>query len=73
MIIEIKESSAHKAAELASLAKAFHITYLGKSYLITGSGLKEVPVALEAHTEHHWIFANAVSYTHLTLRTICSV
>ena len=60
MILEIKESSVHKAAELANAAQAFHITYLGKSYLITGSNVKEVPAILEVHTQNHWVFANDI-------------
>lgn len=60
MIIELKESARAQAATLAEQAKAFHITYLNKSYLIAGSGLKEVPAALEAFTENHWVFANDI-------------
>lgn len=60
MIIELKESARAQAATLAEQAKAFHITYLNKSYLIVGSGLKEVPAALEAFTENHWVFANDI-------------
>lgn len=60
MIIELKENARAQAATLAEQAKAFHITYLNKSYLITGSGLKEVPATLEAFTENHWVFANDI-------------
>lgn len=60
MIIELKENARAQAATLAQQAKAFHITYLNKSYLITGSGLKEVPATLEAFTENHWVFANDI-------------
>lgn len=60
MIIELKECARAQAATLAEQAKAFHITYLNKSYLITGSSLKEVPAALEAFTENHWVFANDI-------------
>lgn len=60
MIIELKQSARAQAATLAEQAKAFHITYLNKSYLIAGSGLKEVPAALEAFTENHWVFANDI-------------
>lgn len=58
MIIELKENARTQAAALAEKAKAFHITYLGKSYLITSSGLKEVPAELETFSENHWVFAN---------------
>lgn len=60
MIIELKESARAQAATLAEQAKAFHITYLNTSYLITGSGVKEVPAVLEAFTENHWVFANDI-------------
>jgi 3-deoxy-7-phosphoheptulonate synthase len=60
MILEIKTKSSHLAAELARQAHAFHIDYLDKTYLITGSGLKEVPDYLEAHTEQHWVFGNDI-------------
>lgn len=60
MILEIKNSSAAQAAALAANAQAFHIEYLGKSYLITGSNVKEVPADLEAHTEQFWVFGNDI-------------
>jgi 3-deoxy-7-phosphoheptulonate synthase len=60
MILEIKNSSAAQAATLAANAQAFHIEYQGKSYLITGSNVKEVPSALEAHTEQFWVFGNDI-------------
>ena len=45
MIIELKNNT--NAAALAAAHQAFHILYLGKDYLITGSGVKEVPAALQ--------------------------
>ena len=60
MIIEIKQSSANLAADLAAKAQAFQIDYLGKTYLITGSGLKEIPAFLESHTAQHWVFSNDI-------------
>ncbi len=60
MIIEIKQSSANMAADLAAKAKAFQIDYLGKTYLITGSNLKEVPDYLDNHTAQHWVFSNDI-------------
>ncbi|MFM8595552.1 MAG: 3-deoxy-7-phosphoheptulonate synthase [Flavobacteriales bacterium] len=60
MILEIKEKSASLAPDLAAKAHAFHIEYLGKSYLITGSGVKEVPDALAPHTEQYWVFGNDI-------------
>ncbi|MEN9700626.1 MAG: hypothetical protein RLZZ301_1824 [Bacteroidota bacterium] len=56
MIIELKNNS--QAAALAAAHKAFHIQYLGKDYLITGSGVKEVPQRLQDHCANHWVFAN---------------
>ena len=58
MIIELKNNT--NAAALAAAHQAFHIFYLGKDYLITGSGVKEIPAALEAHTQNHWVFANDI-------------
>lgn len=60
MIIELKESAAAHAVTLAENAKAFHIKYQQKDFLITGSNLKEVPSELEAHTQQHWVFANDI-------------
>jgi hypothetical protein len=51
MIIELKNNT--NAAALAAAHHAFHILYLGKDYLITGSGVKEVPEALQDHTQNH--------------------
>ena len=58
MIIELKNNT--NAAALAATHHAFHILYLGKDYLITGSGVKEVPEALQDHTQNHWAFANDI-------------
>lgn len=59
MIIELKSTITHENAEkLAVDAKAFHIIYNEKSYLITGSGVKEVPANLVEFAENNWAFAN---------------
>jgi 3-deoxy-7-phosphoheptulonate synthase len=59
MIIELKSTITHENAEkLAVDTKAFHIIYNEKSYLITGSGVKEVPANLVEFTENNWAFAN---------------
>ncbi len=59
MIIELKSTIASDNAEkLANDSKAFHILYNGKSYLITGSSVKELPVNLVELTENHWVFSN---------------
>ncbi len=60
MIIELKEIAHAKASELAKSAKAFHISYQNKDYLITASGLKEVPTELQAHCSNYWVFANDI-------------
>lgn len=61
MIIELKSNvSANECASLALKHKAFHITYEGKNYLITGSGVKELPVDLESISTEHWVFANDI-------------
>ena len=61
MIIELKSTvSANDCATFAEKHKAFHITYEGKNYLITGSGVKEVPADLESITTEHWVFANDI-------------
>ena len=59
MIIQLKSTiSNERMSELASSIKAFSIHYNEKNYLITGSGMKEVPAAIESDVEHHWVFAN---------------
>ncbi len=59
MIIHLKNSvSSTDAAKLAAENKAFHLVSQGVNVLVTGSGVKEVPAALEAVTEAHWVFPN---------------
>jgi 3-deoxy-7-phosphoheptulonate synthase len=59
MIIHLKSSvSSADAAKLAAENKAFHLVSQGVNVLVTGSGVKEVPAALEAVTEEHWVFPN---------------
>ena len=61
MIIQLKSTvGANECAAFAEKHKAFHITYEGKNYLITGSGLKEVPADLENVSDEHWVFANDI-------------
>lgn len=61
MIIEIKSTvGAQECATFAEKHKAFHISYEGKNYLITGSGVKEIPAELESLTSEHWVFANDI-------------
>ncbi len=59
MIIHLKQSvSAADAAKLAEENKAFHLVSQGVNVLVTGSGVKEVPAALEGVTDAHWVFPN---------------
>lgn len=59
MIIHLKSTVDQSlASKLAEENKAFHIIYNEKHVLITGSGVKEVPVNLEQHTEQFWVFPN---------------
>lgn len=58
MIIQLKKNTTSEQAKaLASEINAFHITN-EHHILITGSGLKELPINLEAYTEKCWVFAN---------------
>lgn len=58
MIIQLKKNTTSEQAKaLASEINAFHITN-EHHILITGSGLKELPINLEAYTEKYWVFAN---------------
>jgi 3-deoxy-7-phosphoheptulonate synthase len=57
MIIQLKQNiDQNKAQEIAKLHKAFLIQEGGFFQLITGSGVKELPQDLEAHTEQFWVF-----------------
>jgi 3-deoxy-7-phosphoheptulonate synthase len=59
MIIQLKNTITQaEAAQLASEIQAFHIFYEDANYLITGSGVKEVPTLLSGKTEKDWVFAN---------------
>ncbi len=59
MIIQLKNTITQaEAAQLASEIQAFHIFYEDANYLITGSGVKEVPTLLSNKTEKDWVFAN---------------
>ncbi|MFM6934294.1 MAG: 3-deoxy-7-phosphoheptulonate synthase [Flavobacteriales bacterium] len=61
MIIELKSTiSAQDGAIYAEKHKAFHISYEGKNYLITGSGVKELPEDLASVSAEHWVFANDI-------------
>ena len=57
MIIRLKNNIQEtQAAQLADQHQAFLIHEDGFFNLITGSGVKELPQTLEAHTEQFWVF-----------------
>jgi 3-deoxy-7-phosphoheptulonate synthase len=57
MIIRLKNSTQEtQAAQLADQHQAFLIREDGFYNLITGSGVKELPQTLDAHTEQFWAF-----------------
>lgn len=59
MILHLKPTVTQaEAAILAEKTKAFHITTNGINILITGSGVKEVPIEIEDKVEQFWVFAN---------------
>jgi 3-deoxy-7-phosphoheptulonate synthase len=59
MIIRLKTSVTNEQAQqLAATHHAFHITDQGAQTLITSSGVKELPVDLEAHTDNFWVFGD---------------
>ena len=59
MIIHLKENiQAAEAAKIASENQAFHIVSNNKNVLITGSGVKEVPSAIEHLVDQFWVFPN---------------
>ena len=59
MILQLQNNITEQAAvKLAAEIQAFHITYEGENYLITGSGVKEVPSQLVDKTVNNWVFSN---------------
>jgi 3-deoxy-7-phosphoheptulonate synthase len=61
MILELNHAvNKQLGAELAAQHKGFHIVYNEKQYIITGSGVKTVPVELENHVQHSWVFGNDI-------------
>lgn len=59
MIIQLKQGVTHEeGAKLAAENKAFHLVDHGKQVLVLGSGVKEVPSALEGVTDQNWVFPN---------------
>lgn len=70
MILHLKSNIDHaEAAQLAVQHNAFHVISDGKQVLITGSGVKEIPVGLESKTEQHWVFANDIQLASRSYRT----
>lgn len=61
MILHLKSSvSQAEAAQLAESIQAFCIQEGDLNILITGSGVKEVPVALAEKVSDSWVFANDI-------------
>ncbi len=61
MILHLKDNvSVQEAQQLAEKIKAFYVKSEGKSVLITGSGVKEIPVELDGKVEDSWVFANDI-------------
>ena len=61
MIIHLKENiNAKQAAEIAEKLNAFHTVSHGKNVLISGSGMKDIPSAIEAHVDQFWVFDNDI-------------
>lgn len=61
MILHLKDSvSQPEAAKLAEQVKAFYLESDGKSVLVTGSGVKEVPAELEGKVADSWVFYNDI-------------
>jgi 3-deoxy-7-phosphoheptulonate synthase len=59
MIIQLQKNiTGLEAAQIASEIQAFHIVYEQENYLITGSGVKEVPTILVDKTVKSWVFPN---------------
>ena len=59
MIIQLQKNiTGLEAAQIASEIQAFHIVYEQENYLITGSGVKEVPTILVDKTVNSWVFTN---------------
>jgi 3-deoxy-7-phosphoheptulonate synthase len=55
MIIHLKDTvNTQRIKELTAELKAFHIHYLGKNILITGSGVKVLPTFVENDVEDFW-------------------
>ena len=59
MIIQLQKNITQSdASQLATDIQAFHIVYEDENYLITGSGVKEVPNELASKTVNNWVFPN---------------
>ena len=59
MIIQLQKNiTGLEAAQIASEIQAFHIVYEQENYLITGSGVKEIPTILVDKTVNSWVFPN---------------
>jgi 3-deoxy-7-phosphoheptulonate synthase len=61
MIIELRQNTEIESVKAMSTAlEAIHFVEDGKDILVSGSGLKEVPVQFEQHVENSWSFDNDI-------------
>ncbi|MBI1835630.1 MAG: 3-deoxy-7-phosphoheptulonate synthase [Flavobacteriia bacterium] len=71
MIIQLKNTiTANEVHQLASENKAFHIISNNENFLITGSGVKEVPVNLQDKTAEFWVFGNDIQLASKDFRAV---
>lgn len=61
MILHLKDNvSADRAQQIADEISAFYFVEEGTHVLVTGSGMKEVPVGIESEVEASWVFDNDI-------------
>lgn len=61
MILQLASTVAKAEAEaLAAANQAFLIDYNNAAYLITGSGMKDVPASLQGKVDESWVFSNDI-------------
>ncbi len=69
MIIHLKQNISNETAvQLAVENKAFHVVSNGINVLITGSGVKELPVKLADHTDAFWVMPNDMQLSERSYR-----
>jgi len=61
MILHLKRSTSdEQAATIAEKVNAFLVKSQDTLVLITGSGMKEVPVSIESFVDNYWVFDNDI-------------